>query len=295
MSGPLFSIIVPTFRRPDRLAACLRALAALEFARDAYEIVIVDDAAGQTPLDPVVGPFRRELEVALLTQSHRGPATARNAGAAHARGRLLAFTDDDCAPAPGWLRAFAAALRDAPATLVGGRTLNALPESLCSSASQLLIDYLYSYYNAEPAHARFFTSNNLAAPAEAFRAVGGFDTSFPLAAGEDRELCARWRGLGHPMRYVPDAVVAHAHALTLRSFWAQHVNYGKGAYRLRRIHARGAAKLPRLEPASFYANLLRHPFSRGHGARAYSLAALFALSQAANATGFVWAKWRGDA
>ena len=52
--------------------------------------------------------------------------------------------------------------------MIGGRTVNALPGNPYSTASQLLIDYLYSYYNADSGQARFFTSNNLAVAAERF-------------------------------------------------------------------------------------------------------------------------------
>lgn len=40
-----------------------------------------------------------------LSQSPKGPAAARNHGARVARAPILAFTDDDCIPAPDWLRA----------------------------------------------------------------------------------------------------------------------------------------------------------------------------------------------
>lgn len=113
--------------------------------------------------------------------------------------------------------------------MVGGRTFNALPENPYSAASQLLVDYLYTYYNADPERAGFFTANNLALPAESFRAIGGFDSTFPYAAAEDREFCDHWLHHGHRMRYAPEAVVYHAHALTLRTFWRQHCTDGRGA------------------------------------------------------------------
>jgi hypothetical protein len=53
----------------------------------------------------------------------------------------------------------------------------------------MLIDYLYTYYNADPYRAQFFTSNNRVLSTDRFRQIGGFDTAFPRAAGEDRELC----------------------------------------------------------------------------------------------------------
>jgi GT2 family glycosyltransferase len=82
-----------------------------------------------------------------------------------------------------------------------------------------MTDAVYAYYNDDPHQAHFFTTNNLALPAERFRAIGGFDTTFPLAASEDREFCDRWLHHGYQMTYSPEVVVYHAHVLTLRTFW----------------------------------------------------------------------------
>ncbi|HEV2763340.1 MAG TPA: glycosyltransferase, partial [Pyrinomonadaceae bacterium] len=219
---PFFSVVVPTRARPAQLAACLDALARQEYPRERFEVVVVNDG-GPEPSE-VFERFAGRLDATLVTQKHAGPAAARNTGARRARAPFLAFTDDDCRPDPVWLKALEARLRDAPGAAVGGRTVNALPRNLFSTASQSLTEYLYEYFDAAEGRAAFFTSNNLALSSELFRAVGGFDESFPLAAGEDRELCDRWRARGHRLTYAPDAVVRHAHALTLRSFCRQHFN-----------------------------------------------------------------------
>ena len=142
------------------------------------------------------------------------------------------------------------------------------------------------YYNADPVRARFFASNNLALPADRFHAIGGFETAFPLAAGEDREFCARWLDRGYRMTYAPEVVVHHAHTLTFRRFWRQQCNYGRGAFRFRRGYARREDGDGRREPASFYLNLLRYPFSMTRGWRAWSLAMLMGVSQGAIVAGY---------
>lgn len=243
-------------------------------------------------IEPVAGPFHSRLDLTLLTQPRSGPATARNLGAARSRGRFLAFTDDDCRPDPGWLVNLTAALETAPGDLVGGRTVNTLRPNLCSSASQLLIDYLYRYYNSDPVQARFLTSNNLALAAANFRSLGGFDTSFPLAAGEDRDLCDRWLTCGGRIRYVPQAVVHHAHHLTLSGFWRQHFRYGRGAFHFHQARDRRGQGPIRVEPLGFYTDLIRFPLAHKVRGRSLALAALVALSQAANAAGFFWERSR---
>jgi glycosyltransferase involved in cell wall biosynthesis len=286
---PLFSIIVPHYRRPERLGAFLHALVQLDYPRDRFEVVVVDDGS-ETPPETVVAYFHDRLDVVLLRQSHAGPATARNTGAARAKGKFLAFTDDDCAPAPDWLQALAARFTATPDRAIGGRTLNGLPDNLHSTASQMLIDYLYSYHDANPNQRCFFASSNLALSADRFHAVGGFDTTFPRAAGEDRELCDRWLYQGYRMTYAPEVRVYHTHALTFSTFWKQHFNYGRGAFHFHQLRTRRCQRGLRMEPLSFYLNMLRYPFLQVQGQQALLLAALLLVSQGANAAGFWWEK-----
>lgn len=284
-SRSYFSIIIPTYRRPERLAVCLQSLAGLDYPRERFEVIVVDDGS-LAPPKAVVADFHECFDVMLLTQAHAGPATARNTGATQARGEFLAFTDDDCEPAADWLRTLAQRFIATPDCAIGGRTINKLFDNPFSTASQLLIDYLYAYYNADPLQARFFASNNLAMPSERFHEIGGFDTTFPRAAGEDRELCDRWRNHGFQMIYAPEVLVRHSHALTGLNFWKQHFNYGRGALFFHQRRARYGCERIALEPLSFYLNLIRAPFGQTRSPRALLLAALLFLSQVANAAGY---------
>lgn len=288
-----FSVVVPTYRRPRQLSACLEALAALDYPHERYEVIVVDDGSSEPPEDVVRG-FRDRLVVKLISQPHGGPALARNCGAAQARGEWLAFTDDDCAPAPDWLRSLATRFSRDPDCVLGGRVLNTLSANAYSTASQLVISWLYAYYNVDPERARFLTSNNFAMALQRFRAVGGFDETYPKAAAEDREICDRLLQRGHRIVYAPEAVVFHAHPLDLAGFCRQHFHYGRGAFSFRMVRARRCAQPVRLEPLSFYTGLLGHPFAEASGRFAVSLAALAFLSQAIHAAGFAWEALNAD-
>lgn len=282
-----FSIVIPTYNRPDRLKHCLGAIAQQDFPRDRFELVVVDDGSPM-PMSEVVKPFYECLNLTLIRQENAGPAKARNVGASRATGKYLVFTDDDCTPKANWLTALAAQFEVHPHNLVGGQTLNALPDNLYSTASQLLIDYIYSYYNAaaESESANFFASNNFAMPAEQFRGLGGFDTSFPLAAGEDREFCDRWLHYGYSMVYAPNVEIYHAHQLSLAKFWRQHFNYGRGAFCFHQLRARRTTKPIKVEPLTFYFRLLTFPFAKRSTQPALLLSGLMLLSQVANVAGF---------
>ena len=280
-----FSVIIPTYGRPAQLAKCLDALALQKYPADRFEVIIVDDGGGGG-LDAVVTPFRSRLSITLLEQEHAGVAAGRNRGAAIARGEVLVFTDDDCQPAPDWLSRLDERFAENVDCIVGGRTVNALADNFFSSASQLLISYLFSYYNANHKEARFLNGSNLAVPAEGFHRLGGFDRTFFLMGAEERELCDRWRHSGRRMIYAPEVLTYHFHALTFRSFLRQHFNYGRGAFHFQGLYHERTGKRVQVEPLSFYFGMARYPFLKGPSPQAFLISILLCLSQAANLAGF---------
>jgi GT2 family glycosyltransferase len=284
---PSFSIIIPTYNRPRQLVACLHSLAHLNYPSDCLEIIVVNDGGEQLMNLPEVQNLRE------IVQPNSGPAAARNNGANQAAGEFLAFVDDDCQPHPDWLARLAGQLEVTPACLVGGHTKNMLSGNRYAAASQLLVDYLYAYYNQGQKGPQFFTSNNFALSAALFREMGGFDTTFPQAAGEDRDFCDRWRQAGHGLVYVPEAVMNHAHHLTGRSFWRQHVGYGRGACHFHQLRRQRNQEKVSLEPLSFYTGLVLAPFRfEAGGSRKGITAVLMAVTQLANAWGYFAASRR---
>jgi len=292
VTAPSFSIVIPTYERPDQLETCLAAIAALDYDRSGVEVIVVDD--GTEPASRVEEAVERSigaLSVRVVRHRHAGPAAARNLGARHARLEFLAFTDDDCAPEPGWLGALARTFVANRRCVAGGRTVNAVPDDPFASASQTLLTYLQGHWRG--AGRPFFPSNNLAVSRRAFESLGGFDEGFPLAAGEDREFCDRCLHAGLELVDVEDAVVRHLHRMSLRRFLRQQFNYGRGALVYRRMRAERAGSRMRLEAPSFYCNLLRHPFRERTQPGPWKVALLLGASQGAIATGFLLEGIRG--
>lgn len=282
MPFPTFSIIVPTIGRIPALHNCLEAVKALNYPQEKLEILVVFD--GCSPLElPALG----SLTVRTLSQPQRGPAAARNYGASVAAGKYLAFTDDDCVLSPDWLLTLAAVFNRYPDTMAGGKTINSLADNPYASASQLLVDFLYERLNEQQNQAMFLTANNMAVSRQLFLACGGFDETFSLAAGEDREFCARWFNRGGTIHYAPEAVVHHAHDLTLSGFWKQHVNYGRGAYLFHKKRGIQEAKRSHFAGFSFYVNLLFFPLRQSQKSRAMGYFLLFLAMQTATTLGYL--------
>jgi GT2 family glycosyltransferase len=266
----------------------VEALIALDYPKDRYEIIVVDDGGDHPVTDlPAPGPGGPALRT--FRQKNCGPAAARNRGAQEARGRFLAFTDDDCRPSAQWLAKFGPRLEAAPDAAVGGTTVNALGENLFSEASETLLQALYAFSNRDPERGRFIASNNLAMSRDVFHANNGFDAGFPLAAAEDRDFCDRWTYSGRRIVWEPTAIVLHYHAHTLRSFLRQHFNYGRGAVlyqQLRRDRGSGGLK----DDVGFHVHFfrwLRGPLARHSFPRKVVLTGAVLLTQAAYVCGYL--------
>jgi GT2 family glycosyltransferase len=284
-----FSIVIPTYNRREQLISCLASLTQLHYPCERFEVIVVDDG-GDTPLDKDMIQFKGKVRLTLVTRLNGGPARARNTGVDSAKGRFIAFIDDDCRPAPDWLTAMSVRLSKTPKHIIGGRTVNALPSNIFSSASQRIVDSVYANYNADPAQARFFATNNMVICARLFRKIGGFDRGFVLLACEDREFCNRWLYYGYHMTYAPEAIIYHAHNLTLRKYCLQHFTYGRGALHYHKVRTR--RKSGRLyQEIKFHLNLrnwLLQPLKEKHGWQMLSMAFLLLLWQMFNALGFIY-------
>ena len=281
---PLCSLVVPSYRRPAQLSGCLAALAELDYPGERLEVIVVDDG-GDIPLDPVVRRFEGTLDVRLLRVTHGGQARARNLAAREARGELLAFTDDDCRPTRSWLRLLAERYLADPGNAYGGHTVNILADNAYAATSQLVLDLGYAQQNVDRTSAHFFTSNNLVVPAGGFRTVEGFDERFRTS--EDRDFCDRWIAAGMTLTYVPEAIVLHAHPLTLKRFVRQHFQYGRGAFLFHRARSRRWSQPVRIDPG-FHFKVMTHPLRTETGRRAAKLTLLLQVWNLANTAGFLW-------
>ncbi len=283
-NSPAATVVVPSYNRPKQLEDCLEALTGMEGID--FEIVVVDDGSPE-PLAPICERFGPR--VTCIRQKNSGPAKARNRGAAEASGAFVAFTDDDCRPRKEWLATLVAAHDRRDDVLVGGHVENGLPGDPFATASQDLCDFLYEHFGAASGDLPFFTSNNIGLSRDAFLRMGGFDETFPLAAAEDRDFGLRWREHGGRMIYETKAVIDHFHGMTLKKFWRQHSNYGRGAFHLHRVlDDRKSAQVKR-EPWTFYAMLVLHPLRRRGLGGLYHMA-LMVLTQFAMVRGYMLAR-----
>lgn len=224
------SVIVPHYEDLGGLALCLDALERQTFPRDAFEIIVADNASPAGP-EAVAAAIAGRARLVVVTQKGAGPA--RNGGVAEARGEVLAFTDCDCRPEPGWLAGGLQAL--SAWDVVGGRVdvLVDDPEAMTPTEA---FEYLFAFNNYRYVTRKGFTvTANLFCGRDLFDKVGGFR----VGVSEDVEWSRRATRAGWRLGYAPDAVVGHP----ARKTWAELVKKwrrtNREAYLLRSSTAMG--------------------------------------------------------
>jgi GT2 family glycosyltransferase len=198
MSSLEVAVVIPTRNRETRLAFALEALAAQTLERDRFEVVVVraSDAAG-----PKAGP-PDGLRVRFLRHSADGrPAAQRNRGWRATTAPLVAFTDDDCRPAPDWLERLLEASEGQDVFLQGQTEPD--PDE-----HHLLHGLARSKEVIGPS--AWYPTCNIAYPRGLLERLGGFDERFRFASGEDTDIALRARSVGAQRVYVHRAVVRHA-------------------------------------------------------------------------------------
>jgi glycosyltransferase involved in cell wall biosynthesis len=211
--SPDISVVITTYNRADLLSATLQGLFAQEAAGVRYEIVVVDNNSTDNTRDVVQsfcargGPVLR-----YVFEPRQGVSQGRNAGVAAARANIIAFTDDDVVPTPGWVAQIKRAFDEHKhINFLGGKIL---PEWQSPPPRWLTKDHWWPlalldrgdepfYVNA--ANPLCLPTANAAFRAEVLSRIGPFAEEF--STREDHELLIRLCQAGYQGLYEPNLVV----------------------------------------------------------------------------------------
>ena len=230
------SIVIPVKDRAEELQRCLASLARLNYPQELLQVIVVDD--GSSDGSPDVARRSGAL-VVPSGGTGRGPAAARNVGASHACGDILAFIDSDCTASSDWLAELLPVFTDEQTAAVGG-----MVDGMCTESA---IDRYEVVMSSLSLGARERTGNvgddtfylpscNLLVRRRTFLGVNGFDDT--MHVGEDVDLTWRLRDEGWTISYLPLGRVYHEHRSTHRSFMSRRFDYGTSEGMLQRLHPR---------------------------------------------------------
>jgi GT2 family glycosyltransferase len=190
-----FSVVVPTYERPNDLRKCLDSLGHKKQGNEVrYEILVTDDSKSTRCRKLVEEEFSN---ISWGRGKRNGPAGNRNAGVERAKGKWIIFIDDDCIADKQFLNAYSKAIKDNPkAILFEGKIYPDRPRKTWAECCP------------ENSHGNMFWTSNLCVKKEVFNKVGGFDERFKVAY-EDIDFAYRVNSLGLQSKFVKEASVCH--------------------------------------------------------------------------------------
>jgi glycosyltransferase involved in cell wall biosynthesis len=232
------SVVVPTYERPERLRETLETVT--DQTAEDYEIIVVDDGSVDPQQTAVLADVEANPRIRVLRQKNSGPAAARNRGWRAADGEFVLFTDDDCLVPRDWVDRLVEGFEGGIGG-VGGPLLpteEAVDRSVFARFHMFRNRHVYDQPETETVGGTGLTvggTANVAYRRAVLDDVGGFDESFPTAAGEDADLERRVVNDGHRLKFVP-VTVDHNDVYDWSSFVERCVRHGKGDHYYRHKH-----------------------------------------------------------
>jgi glycosyltransferase involved in cell wall biosynthesis len=212
------SIIIPALNEEKMIGRCLESLTKLVFARDRFEILVVDNGSRDKTL-MIADSFKDRLNLKVLQQAGVRISALRNLGARAAAGDIVAFLDADCLAPADWLDRIVALARTDGAGILGAHYL--LPED-SSWVGRTWHRYQEAPKSGEVSH---IPAGDLIMRREDFLKLDGFDET--IQTNEDYELCERARKAGMHVRAFPQIGVVHlGTAQSLRVFFRKQAWHG---------------------------------------------------------------------
>lgn len=206
----LFSIIIPTYGRSEQLDKLLHAISRLNYPKNSYEVLIVENSTAQQATQNLVRKYKKKIHnLKLLVEEKKGASFARNLGCMYSISKHLVFLDDDINIQPDFLHGYDQGWKKYPkAKMIGGRinvSVNGV-SSLNKTQQEMLEKYnwIFSYLDNIYVDKSIHNHELIYSANMSYRLSSGetsiFDTRlgkrvtsliYEQLGGEDYELCLR--------------------------------------------------------------------------------------------------------
>ena len=211
------TVAIPTYNRADFLRQTLAGIAAQQFPRDHFEVLVIDNNSGDHTRAVVAEFADARPAPRYFHEPKQGLDHARNRAIAEARGEIILFGDDDILVQPDWLAQMTVPLLADPARkigAVGGEVIPIFPDGLPPWVAEWHAPLAFRT-TAGPLETKHSPMGaNLAFPRWVFEQLGPFHTALDRAAGNyfsggDSEMIRRVRAAGLDVWFAPAAAVKH--------------------------------------------------------------------------------------
>lgn len=243
-----FSIIIPLYNRPEEIKELLQSLLLQEYTN--FEVIIVEDGSSQ-PAKEIIESFADRLNISYFFKPNEGQGFARNYGFERAKGDYLIVFDSDILVPKEYLQLVVNSIQANNWDAFGG------PDAAHESFSPMQKAISYSMTSpfttggirGNKKHVGQFhpRSFNMGISREVWEKTGGYKLS---RRSEDIEFSIRMINSGFKVGLIPEAFVYHKRRTSLRQFFKQIFNFGKGRIDISRIYPE-ELKLVHALPAVF--------------------------------------------
>ena len=192
------TVVIPSHNRREHLMETIKSLLRQKFPKKDYEIIVVSDSVDGT--EEMVNDIKKTSPVSIrfFRKVSDGPSQKRNVGIKHAKGKFVAFIDDDCIAQPEWIKG----IFDAFSNNCGGVEGRTVTDKAIGPFSHYI-------HNRTGGH---YMTCNMAYRKDLLDKIGGFDEKFttPVTINrEDSDLAFSVLERGYEIAFSKIAVVKH--------------------------------------------------------------------------------------
>jgi|WetSurSiteA1Bulk_404760.scaffolds.fasta_scaffold00516_11 glycosyltransferase involved in cell wall biosynthesis len=248
-----YSIIVPTFSRPDEVTELLGSLADQEYKN--FEVILADGSPDYS-VRHVVESTGHKLNLKYLYRKGLGISESRNWGVENAKGDYLVFFDSDCVIPPHYFKTVNEYLLSDPLDAFGGpdkagEDFNTMQKAISYAMTSF---YTTGGIRGKKRHLGQYQprSFNMGIRKEVFNLLDGFSG---LQVSEDIDLSLRLKRAGYRVGLIEPAYVYHKRRSTFYKFFRQVFSFGGGRIDLQ-LRQRNALKPVHMLPSLFVFYLL---------------------------------------
>lgn len=250
----LYSIILPTFNRPDEVENFLESITLQQNKN--FEVIIVDGSPDDI-LFPVIEKYKPLTNLNYIHKPRLGASESRNLGCDMAKGDFLVFIDSDCVVPPDYLVKVDTFLKANPQIEAYGgpdaadNTFSDLQKAINYAMTSMLTT---GGIRGKKKHVGKFQLRgfNMGIKRDVFFKVGGYSG---MQVAEDIDLSMRIQKAGHQTALIHEAFVFHRRKATFYKFFKQLYFHGKGRIDLHLKHG-DALKIVHMLPSFFVLYLL---------------------------------------
>ena len=246
MNFPKVSIIIPTIRINDYVHESMSHILSLDYSN--FEVLIFSDEKDKVHSWP---------KTRIIASGRVGPAQKRDLALKYAKGKILAFLDDDAYPMNDWLKKMVPLFRDGRVAGVGGPAITPMSDGVLQKVSGSIFE---SYLGGNFTRNRYLPIDklseildwptvNLLVWRDSFAEVGGFNCAY--WPGEDTKLCLDFLNAGYKLLYNPQGIVFHHRRSDLLKHFKQIGNYALHRGYFAKIYPKTSRKLGYFVPTLF--------------------------------------------